>query len=104
MPNIESIIDALESLEIPASNIPYAIRDDSKMDAELRAIAKDNFIDSGRASWPELEYPNLRYLELENRLYQLVHLMKQVNNTDATDDEKVYVYESLEAKLQETQR
>lgn len=44
MPNIETIIDALKSLDIPASNVPYAIRDDSKQDAELRAIDGDQSV------------------------------------------------------------
>jgi hypothetical protein len=104
MADIESIIKSLESLDIPASNVPYAIREDSKQDSEQRATTKNAFIDSPRTAWPEIKYPNLRFTDLENQLRQLLDLMRQLNQTDATDEEKTYIFEALEAKLQETQR
>jgi hypothetical protein len=103
--NMESIISAFESLDIPSSNIPYAIRGSSAQDFSRRATAKGEFIVDPRVMpWPELEYPNLESSSLQEQSLRLLDLMRQISQLDASDDDKAYMYDSLEAKLQETQR
>lgn len=99
-------IDTYRHLPIAgvSSNEPYAVGKDP-VEAEIRQGARDEFIASEEASWPENNYPLLNEEELRTAERQLLSILSGILESESTSEAETDVaYEQVALKLAEVYR